>query len=197
MLTKFNDSNDMNALASDAIHSYIKDGYRIDAKESVIDKDKDKNCTFKAALVKDVDGVICKVVITLTDEVRDGCHSLMYNKVDYVDDLKWSEESRGFSTLCKHYSATKEDVDNNKKLLERAFAAKPLSDKLNEDRDEKSDKELHTKTKKHCRKRASFSSVHDYIRDSKDNKDKEVKLHTKVYGDDDYLIDLVRRILSC
>ena len=32
MLTKFNDSNDMNTVASDAIHSYIKDGYRIDAK---------------------------------------------------------------------------------------------------------------------------------------------------------------------
>ena len=31
MLTKFNSSNDMNAIASDAINSYINDGYRIDA----------------------------------------------------------------------------------------------------------------------------------------------------------------------
>lgn len=110
MLTKFNDSNDMNTLASDTIHSYIKDGYRIDAKESVIDREKDKNCTFKAALVKDVDGVVCKAVITLTEETCDGCRSLMYHKVDYVDDLKWSEESRGFSTLCKQPDTKEESI---------------------------------------------------------------------------------------
>ena len=46
MLTKFNDSNDMNTTASEAINSYLKDGYRIDTKESVIDREKDKDCTF-------------------------------------------------------------------------------------------------------------------------------------------------------
>lgn len=52
MLTKFHDSNDMNTIASDAIRSYIEDGYRIDAKESVVDREKDKDCTLKAVLKK-------------------------------------------------------------------------------------------------------------------------------------------------
>ncbi len=98
MLTKFNDSNDMNTVASDAIHSYIKDGYRIDAKESVIDREKDKDCTFKAVLKKDVDGIECKTVITLNESKDDNNHVCSYSKVDWVGDTKWSEESRSFST---------------------------------------------------------------------------------------------------
>jgi len=97
MLTKFNDSNDMNTIASDAIHSYIKDGYRIDAKESVIDREKDKDCTFKAVLKKDVDGVECKTVIKLTDNGDDKNRSCTYHKVETVGDTKWSEETRTFS----------------------------------------------------------------------------------------------------
>jgi hypothetical protein len=65
MLTSFNNTNDMNILASNTINSYIQDGYRIDAKESAIDSEKNKNCTFKAVLKKDVDGVLCKTIITL------------------------------------------------------------------------------------------------------------------------------------
>lgn len=97
MLTKFNDSSDMNTLASDAIHSYIKDGYRIDAKESVIDRDKDRDCTFKAVLKKDADGIECKTVITLSDNGDDKNKHCTYHKVETVGDTKWSEETRTFS----------------------------------------------------------------------------------------------------
>lgn len=94
MLTK---SNDMNAIASDAISSYITDGYRIDAKESVIDRDKDKDCTFKAVLKKDVDGIELKTTITITDNGDDKNKSCTYRKVETAGDLKWSEETRTFS----------------------------------------------------------------------------------------------------
>lgn len=94
MLTK---SNDMNAIASDAISSYITDGYSIDAKESVIDRDKDKDCTFKAVLKKDVDGIELKTTITITDNGDDKNKSCTYRKVETAGDLKWSEETRTFS----------------------------------------------------------------------------------------------------
>ena len=97
MITKFNSSNDMNAIASDAINSYISDGYRIDAKESVIDRDKDKDCTFKAVLKKDVDGIELKTTITITDNGDDKNKSCTYHKVESAGDLKWSEETRTFS----------------------------------------------------------------------------------------------------
>jgi hypothetical protein len=99
MLTKFNDSNDMNTVASDTIHSYIKDGYRIDAKESVIDREKDKDCTFKAVLKKDVDGIECKTVITLSDNGNDKNKHCTYHKVDMVGNEKWSEITSSFN--CK------------------------------------------------------------------------------------------------
>ena len=94
MLTKY---NDMNAIASDAINSYISDGYHIDAKESVIDRDKDKDCTFKVVLKKDVDGIELKTTITITDNGDDKNKSCTYHKVETAGDLKWSEETRTFS----------------------------------------------------------------------------------------------------
>lgn len=108
MLTKFNDSNDMNTVASDAIHSYIKDGYRIDAKESVIDREKDKDCTFKAVLKKDVDGIECKTVITLSDNGDDKNKHCTYHKVETVGDTKWSEETRTFSSSTTSNTNTKD-----------------------------------------------------------------------------------------
>lgn len=99
MPTKFNDANDMNTIASNAINSYIKDGYRIDAKESVIDREKDKDCTFKAVLKKDVDGIECKTVITLSDNEDDKNRHCTYHKVDTVGDTKWSEETHTFSSF--------------------------------------------------------------------------------------------------
>ena len=97
MITKFNSSNDMNSIASDAISSYINDGYRIDAKESVIDRNKDNDCTFKAVLKKDVDGIELKTTITITDNGDDKNKSCTYHKVETAGDLKWSEETRTFS----------------------------------------------------------------------------------------------------
>lgn len=94
MLTKFNDSNDMNTAASDVIHSYIKEGYRIDAKESAINRDKDKDCTFKAVLKKDEDGVECKVVIKVTDSVGD--KRCTFYKLETANGIKRSEETRSY-----------------------------------------------------------------------------------------------------
>lgn len=117
MLTKFKDSNDMNTIASDAIHSYIKDGYRIDAKESVIDREKDKDCIFKAVLKKDVDGIECKAVITLSETGKDDSNqAYTYHKVESVGDTKWSKESRTYSCFtdkAKLNSAVKNHVMDN------------------------------------------------------------------------------------
>lgn len=119
MLTKFNSSNDMNAIASDAINSYISDGYHIDAKESVIDRDKDKDCTFKVVLKKDFDGIELKTTITLTDNGDDKNKSCTYHKVESTGDIKWSEETRTFShstDQIKLNSAVNNNTicDNNK-----------------------------------------------------------------------------------
>ncbi len=97
MLTKFHDSNDMKTIAYDAIRSYIRAGYRIDAKESVIDREKDKDCTYKAVLKKNVGGINCKTVITLSDNGDDKNKHCAYHKVEIVGDTKWSEETRTFS----------------------------------------------------------------------------------------------------
>ena len=116
MLTKFNSSNDMNAVASDAISSYINDGYHIDAKESVIDRNKDKDCTFKAVLKKDVDGIELKTTITITDNGDDKNKSCTYHKVETAGDLKWSEETRTFShstDYIKLNGTVKNHVTNN------------------------------------------------------------------------------------
>lgn len=96
MLTKF---NDMNEVVSDAIHSCIKDGYKIDAKESVIDHEEDKDCVFKAVLKKDVDGIECKTVITLNNNEDDKSKYCTYHKVETVGDTKWSEETHTCSSL--------------------------------------------------------------------------------------------------
>ena len=95
MLTKF---NDMDVIASDAIYSCIKDGYKIDVKESIIDYEKDKDCVFKAVLKKDVDGIECKTIITLSDNGDDKNSYCTYHKVETVGDTKWSEETRTFSS---------------------------------------------------------------------------------------------------
>lgn len=126
MLTKFNSSNDMNAIASDAISSYINDGYRIDAKESVIDRDKDKDCTFKAVLKKDVDGIELKTTITITDNGDDKNKSCTYHKVETAGDLKWSEETRTFSHSTDQIKLNSTEnnstiCDNNNKMSHTLF----------------------------------------------------------------------------
>ena len=113
MLTKFNSSNDMNSIASDAISSYINDGYRIDAKESVIDRNKDKDCTFKAVLKKDVDGIELKTTITISDNGDDKNKSCTYHKVETAGDLKWSEETRTFSHSTDYIKLNSTENNSN------------------------------------------------------------------------------------
>lgn len=136
MLTKFNNSADINTMISDDINSYIKDGYRIDAKESMIDHEKDKNCTFKAVLKKDVDGIECKTVITSTDKNYDDNSKITtYHKVETVGDTKWSERIYTFK------SSNDNDVQNvNSKSDNKA------NDKLNTD---------------HCRRRKCLKLISD------------------------------------
>lgn len=119
MLTKFNNSADVNTMISDDINSYIKDGYRIDAKESMIDHEKDKNCTFKAVLKKDVDGIECKTVITSADKHYDNNKITTYHKVETVGDTKWSEK------ICTFKSTDDNDIQN--------INNKSDNDKLNTD----------------------------------------------------------------
>ena len=125
MLTKFNSSNDMNSIASDAISSYINDGYRIDAKESVIDRNKDKDCTFKAVLKKDVDGIELKTTITITDNGDDKNKSCTYHKVETAGDLKWSEETRTFShstdQIKLNSTENNSNIDGTNKMLHTLF----------------------------------------------------------------------------
>lgn len=109
------DNSDMNTLASNAIHSCLQDGYRIDAKESVIDANKDKDCTFKAVLKKDVDGIECKTIIKVSETgSSDKNKSYSYNKVEYVGDTKWSEE-RAYSSSTSVYSHVNEKESNKAK----------------------------------------------------------------------------------
>lgn len=91
MITKFEQS-DFNILASDTIHKYINNGYRIDPYESVIDKDKDKFCTFKAVLKTEEDGVEYKTVVTI-NEIKSN-NSVMYKKVDYANGFVYSESHK-------------------------------------------------------------------------------------------------------
>lgn len=110
------DNSDMNTLASNAIHSCLQDGYRIDAKESVIDANKDKDCTFKAVLKRDVDGIECKTIIKVSETgSSDKNKSYSYNKVEYVGDTKWSEESRTYSSSTSVYSHVNEKESNKAK----------------------------------------------------------------------------------
>ena len=94
MITKF---NDMNAVVSEAINACFKEGYTIDAKESVIDQEKEKDCTFKTVMKRDLDGIECKTIIKLTNNSDDKNKYCKYHKVEFVGDTKWSEEIRTFS----------------------------------------------------------------------------------------------------
>lgn len=120
MLTLKSSMADINTFTSDEISHYIKDGYHIDAKESMIDKDSDKDCTFKAVLKRDENGIECKVVIKVSDNGDDKNKSFTYHKVETVGDTKWSEESRSFSSYTHSYKESNhtrfEHVDDIIKL---------------------------------------------------------------------------------
>ena len=110
MLTKF---NDVNAIVSEAINSCFKEGYTIDAKESVIDREKEKDCTFKTVMKRDLDGIECKTIIKLTNNSDDKNKYCKYHKVEFVGDTKWSEETRTFSCSTDNVKFNNnDDVDN-------------------------------------------------------------------------------------
>ena len=117
MLTNFNNFKDVNGFISDTIHSYIKDGYNIDMKESAIDKEKDGDCTFKSVLKRDVDGVECKAVITLHEKDTTHGKSFTFHKVDSVGDTKWGEETRTFESSCNVCSS--KDTNTNKDVTSK------------------------------------------------------------------------------
>ena len=110
MLTKF---NDVNAIVSEAINDCFKEGYTIDTKESMIDREKEKDCTFKTVMKRDLDGIECKTIIKLTNNIDDKNKYCKYHKVEFVGDTKWSEEARTFSCSTDNTKFNNnDDVDN-------------------------------------------------------------------------------------
>lgn len=97
---------------SDMIRKYTLDGYKIDCKESAVDPDSDvdKDCTFKAVLKKDVDGIECKTIIRLLEEKTAIGKSTTLSKVEYVGDTKWSAESHSYS---HSYTYPAKDYDSD------------------------------------------------------------------------------------
>lgn len=169
MLTKF---SNMGIVVSDTIHSYIKDGYHIDAKESAINNEKYKDCTFKIVLKRDVDGIECKTVISFTDKGDDKNKSYLYHKIDTVDDIIWSEETCTYN-LSTAACALKEDISEsvNRHANDYFYGnyAKTLDSKD---------------------KRSSvYKSLDDYINLDSENKDS--------YEEDDELEDSLSRFVRC
>lgn len=109
MLTKF---NDINALVSNEINSYIKNGYHIDVNESAFNYENDKDCIFKAVLKIDVDGIECKTVITLNGSEDDKTKYYTYHKVEIVGDTKWSEETQTYNCRTDNYKLNNTVKDN-------------------------------------------------------------------------------------
>jgi hypothetical protein len=110
MFTKF---NDMYSIISDVIQSYIKDGYKIDVKESVIDHEEDKDCIFKSVLKIDVDGIECKTIITLNENEDDKSKYCTYHKVEIVGDTNWSEETYTYNYTTDKYKLNNTVKDNS------------------------------------------------------------------------------------
>lgn len=144
MLTKFNNFKDVNGFISDTIHSYIKDGYNIDMKESAINKEKDGDCTFKTVLKRDVDGIECKVLITLHEKDTVHGKSFTFHKVDSVGDTKWGEETRTFESSYNVFTSKDDHVcknDNSKNTHNKKFyvkdthSTKPKQDTKQDDHD--------------------------------------------------------------
>ena len=97
---------------SDMIRKYTLDGYKIDCKESAVDPDSDvdKDCTFKAVLKKDVDGIECKTIIRLLEDKTAIGKSTTLSKVEYVGDTQWSAESHSYS---HSYTYPAKDYDSD------------------------------------------------------------------------------------
>ena len=171
MFNNFNDQDDMNNIASDAIHSYIKDGYRIDAAESIVDSDIDKGCTFKAVLKKDENYIEYIAVIKLFDDKN---KSQVSHKVEITVSATKTDKITAVSSSKNSNECSDEDY------LEQ------LLDAIN---DSKESDEF----------QPSYGNLNDYIKIKSDEANLKEQCNSNNKSDEemeDYIINLVRRILE-
>ena len=171
MFNNFNDQDDMNNIASDAIHSYIKDGYRIDAAESIVDSNIDKGCTFKAVLKKDENDIEYIAVIKLFDDKN---KSQVSHKVEITVSATKTDKITAVSSSKNSNECSDEDY------LEQ------LLDAIN---DSKESDEF----------QPSYGNLNDYIKIKSDEANLKEQGNSNNKSDEemeDYLINLVRRILE-
>lgn len=171
MFNNFNGQDDMNSIASDAIHSYIKDGYRIDAAESIVDSDIDKGCTFKAVLKKDENDIEYIATIKLFDDKN---KSQVSHKVEITVSATKTDKITTMSSSKNSSECSDEDY------LER------LLDAIN---DSKESDEF----------QPSYCKLNDYIKIKSDEANLKEQCNSNNKSDEemeDYLINLVRRILE-
>lgn len=171
MFNNFNDQDDMNNIASDAIHSYIKDGYRIDAAESIVDSDIDKGCTFKAVLKKDENDIEYTAVIKLFDDKN---KSQVSHKVEITVSATKTDKITTMSSSKN--SSECSDEDYLEQLLDEINSSKE-SDEF----------------------QPSYGNLNDYIKIKSDEANLKDQCNSNNKSDEemeDYLINLVRRILE-
>ena len=171
MFNNFNDQDDMNNIASDAIHSYIKDGYRIDAAESIVDSNIDKGCTFKAVLKKDENDIEYIAVIKLFDDKN---KSQVSHKVEITVSATKTDKITAVSSSKNSNECSDEDY------LEQ------LLDAIN---DSKESDEF----------QPSYGNLNDYIKIKSDEANLKEQCNSNNKSDEemeDYIINLVRRILE-
>ena len=171
MFNNFNDQDDMNNIASDAIHSYIKDGYRIDAAESIVDSDIDKGCTFKAVLKKNENDIEYMAVIKLFDDKN---KSQVSHKVEIT--VSATKTDKITTVSSSKNSSECSDEDYLEQLLDEINSSK--------DNDEF---------------QPSYCNLNDYIKIKSDEANLKEQCNSNNKSDDemeDYLINLVRRILE-
>lgn len=171
MFNNFSDQDDMNNIASDAIHSYIKDGYRIDAAESVVDSNIDKGCTFKAVLKKDENDIEYIATIKLFDDKN---KSQVSHKVEITVSATKTDKITTVSSSKNSSECSDEDY---------------LEQLLDEINDSKENDEF----------QPSYGNLNDYIKIKSDEANLKEQCNSNNKSDDemeDYLINLVRRILE-
>lgn len=171
MFNNFNDQDDMNNIASDAIHSYIKDGYRIDAAESVVDSNIDKGCTFKAVLKKNENDIEYIATIKLFNDKN---KSQVSHKVEIT--VSATKTDKITTASSSKISSECSDEDYLEQLL----------DSIN---DSKESDEF----------QPSYGNLNDYIKVKSDEANLKEQCNSNNKSDEemeDYLINLVRRILE-
>lgn len=214
MLTKFNNFKDINGFISDTMHSYIKDGYNIDMKESAIDKENDGDCTFKSVLKRDVDGIECKAVITLYEKDTAHGKSFTFHKVDSVGDTKWGEETRTFESSCNVCSSkddrvykddnskTATNTHNKKFYVKDTHNTKSNKDTKQDENDvswviENCDRLKRILTKNGC----DCSWISKYTKQAESKRDnctcKNEVTSTEDNYDEDSLVKLIRYLFGC